>query len=191
MTTGLVGHKATYQDVLDAPEHMVAEVLAGVLHLHPRPAGPHTIAAGATFSQIHFPFHLAKGGPGGWAIAAEPELHLDHDILVPDIAGWRHSTMDHMPDDLVFFEIRPDWICEVLSPSTERIDRTIKLPIYARAGVEHAWLVDPRGHTLEVLQRENAGLSWTTIETFRDDQQVRAQPFEAIEFDLGVLWKWR
>jgi Uma2 family endonuclease len=176
---------ATYEDVLAAPEHQVAEILAGELYLHPRPAGPHTLAASVLGEELGPPFRRGKGGPGGWIILDEPELHLGGDILVPDLGGWRRATMDHVANE-PGFEIRPDWVCEVLSPSTEKIDRAIKLSIYARAGVGHAWLVNPLLHTLEVLRLE-AG-RWVNVGTYRDDEAVRAEPFDAIVLELSVLW---
>lgn len=177
--------KATYEDVLAAPDHQIAEVLAGELRLQPRPAAPHAAAASALGEELGPPFKRGKGGPGGWIILDEPELHLGEDILVPDIAGWRRTTMDHLAN-VAYFETRPDWICEVLSPSTEKIDRAIKLPIYAREGVGHAWIVNPLVRTLEVLRLEQG--RWTNLGTYHDDQELRAEPFEAILLPLAVLW---
>jgi Uma2 family endonuclease len=176
---------ATYEDVLAAPEHQVAEILAGELHLHPRPAGPHALVASVLGEELGPPFRRGKGGPGGWIILDEPELHLGGDILVPDLGGWRRTTMDHVAN-VPYFEIRPDWVCEVLSPSTEKTDRAIKLPIYAREGVGHAWLVNPLLYTLEVLRLE-AG-RWVNVGTYRDDEAVHAEPFDAIVLELSVLW---
>lgn len=176
---------ATYEDVLRAPPHEVAEVLAGELHLHPRPAGPHAAAATALVEELGPPFKRGKGGPGGWLILGEPELHLGADILVPDLAGWRRETMDHI-GNVAFFEVAPDWVCEVLSPGTEKTDRAVKLPIYARNHVAHAWLVNPLQRTLEVVRRE--GDKWLTLGVFSDDAKVRAEPFDAIELELAVLW---
>ncbi len=176
---------ATYEDVLAAPEHMVAEVLGGELYLHPRPAGPHTVAATVLTGELVPPFRRGKGGPGGWIILAEPELHLGSDILVPDIAGWRRTTMDHV-GNVPYFETRPDWICEILSPSTEKIDRTRKLDLYAAAGVGHAWMVNPLLHTFEVLRLEQG--HWLNIGSHSDTEHIRAEPFDAIELELGELW---
>jgi Uma2 family endonuclease len=176
---------ATYEDILAAPEHMVAEIIDGELHLQPRPAGPHTVAATVLVEEIGPPFRRGKGGPGGWIILAEPELHLGPDILVPDIAGWRRTTMDHVAN-VAYFEVRPDWICEILSPSTEKIDRTRKLGLYAAAGISHAWMVNPLLHTFEVLRLERG--HWVNIGSFSDEQHVRAEPFDAIEIELGELW---
>ena len=177
--------RATYEDVLAAPEHMVAELLAGELHLHPRPALPHAAAATALGEELGPPFKRGKGGPGGWLILDEPELHLAGDVLVPDLAGWRRTTLDHVGDQ-PYVETRPDWVCEVLSPSTEKTDRAIKLPIYAREQVGHAWLVNPLLRTLEVLRLE--GGRWLNVGTYRDEQEIRAEPFDAIVLELGVLW---
>ncbi|MBA2541473.1 MAG: Uma2 family endonuclease [Deltaproteobacteria bacterium] len=177
--------RATYQDVLDAPEHQVAEIVDGELFLAPRPAGPHTSVASGLGGELYPPFHRGRGGPGGWIILDEPELHLGDDILVPDLAGWRRERMPAIAD-IAFFTLAPDWLCEVLSPSTEAFDRARKLPRYAAAGVRHAWLIHPRNRTLEVL-RLHEGM-WLTVAVHRDDQRVRAEPFEAIELDLAVLW---
>jgi Uma2 family endonuclease len=182
---GTARKRATYEDVLAAPPHKVAEILNGDLVVSPRPGGPHAAAASALGEELGPPFKRGRGGPGGWIILDEPELHLGDDILVPDLGGWRRTTMDRV-GDVAYFDTRPDWICEVLSPATERIDRAHKLPIYAREGVEHAWLVNPRQQTLEVLRRE--GNHWLTVATFEGDDPVRAEPFNAIELELGILW---
>jgi Uma2 family endonuclease len=130
------------------------------------------------------PFHMGSGGPGGWLILVEPELHLHDDILVPDIAGWRRERVPGVTDD-AFFTIAPDWVCETLSKSTEKLDRAQKLPIYAAAGVEHLWLVSPRVRTVEVYRRQ--GATWTLVGVY-GTQKVRLPPFEAIELDLALLW---
>jgi Uma2 family endonuclease len=176
---------ATYDDVLAAPANLVAELIHGVLHTHPRPRSSHARATSVLGSELGSPFDRGRGGPGGWLILDEPELHLGEDVLVPDLAGWRRERMPEMPDTAAF-ELAPDWICEALSPSTEAIDRTEKLPIYARAGVRHVWLVNPTIRTLEVLRAE-AG-AWLLVGTFHDDARVRAEPFDAIELELGALW---
>jgi Uma2 family endonuclease len=177
---------ATYADVLAAPEHMVAEIIDGELHLNPRPAGPHTVAASGLGEELGPPFKRGKGGPGGWVILDEPELHLRSDIIVPDLAGWRVERMPEIRDE-PFFTLAPDWVCEVLSPRTAKYDRTDKLRIYAREQVQWAWLVDPLSRTLEVLRRD--GAQWTLLGTWRDEALVRAEPFDAIELELAVLWQ--
>jgi Uma2 family endonuclease len=180
-----IRRRATYADVVAAPRHLVAEIIDGDLRLSPRPAGPHTLVATLLGSELGPPFHRGRGGPGGWLILGEPELHLGEDILVPDLAGWRRERMS-MVADVAFFEIAPDWVCEVLSPSTEQTDRAQKLALYASTAVNHAWLVNPRSRTLEVMRRQER--HWLTIGVHKDDDRVRAEPFDAIELDLSGLW---
>lgn len=178
--------KATYEDVLAAPPHKVAEVLAGELYLFPRPAAPHASVASVLGEELGPPFKRGRGGPGGWILLDEPELHLSEDILVPDLAGWRRERMPMIPEAMPYFTLAPDWICEVLSPSTHRVDRVRKLPVYAREHVRHAWLVDPIARTLEVLRLENQ--RWTILGTHGDDELVHAEPFDALALELSVLW---
>jgi len=180
-----VRRKATYEDVLAAPKHLIAEIIDGDLSLQPRPAGRHAAVASALGEELGPPFKRGRGGPGGWLILDEPELHLSSDILVPDLAGWRRERLPRVGDE-AYFELRPDWVCEVLSPSTEKQDRTAKLSIYAREDVPNAWLVNPVQRTLEVLRLTSEG--WLTLAVHHDDQRVRAEPFDAVELDLGVLW---
>ena len=149
--------QATYQDVLDAPPNKVAEVIAGTLHTHPRPAMRHARASSGIGAKIAPPFDFGDGGPGGWWIIFEPELHLGEDIVVPDLAGWRRETMPEYPD-AAYCTIVPDWVCEVLSPSTRRLDLNEKRALYAREGVGHLWFVDPDARTLEAFAlREGSG----------------------------------
>jgi Uma2 family endonuclease len=176
--------RAAYEDVLNAPENKVAEILDGELFLSPRPAPPHVVAA-SRLGRLLGPFDDDPGDPGGWWILDEPELHFGEQVLVPDLAGWRRERMPALPAE-PFFALPPDWVCEVPSPSTERIDRSRKLRIYAEAGVGHAWLVKPSDRTLEVLRLRD-GL-WTIVGVWDDAAVVRAEPFEAIELELGRLW---
>ena len=180
-----VSPQATYQDVLDAPPHMVAEIVDGSLYTHPRPAPRHAIASSVLGNSIGSPFHLGHGGPGGWWIVDEPELHLGEDILVPDIAGWRRERMPEIPTT-AYFALAPDWVCEVLSPSTRRLDLGGKRAIYAREGVGYLWLVDPDVQSLEAF--ESRGTEWALIDTLFDDASVSLPPFEEISFNLGDLW---
>jgi Uma2 family endonuclease len=177
--------RTVYERFAEVPRHLVAEVVRGVLVTQPRPAARHARAASRLGSLLG-PFDLGGADrPGGSIILIEPELHLGPDILVPDLAGWRRSRMPELPD-VAAFELAPDWVCEVVSPSTAALDRADKLPIYAKAGVGHAWLVDPLAQTLEVYKQE-AG-RWLLLDTLKADARVRAEPFEAVEFDLGALW---
>jgi Uma2 family endonuclease len=177
--------RATYQDVLDAPEHLVAEIIGGDLRLSPRPAGPHTSASSALGILIGAPFHFGNGGPGGWIILDEPELHLGEDVLVPDLAGWRRERLPGVTED-PYFTMVPDWVSETLSPSTAIHDRAEKLPRYAASGIRHAWLVDTKERTLEVMRQQEG--KWLILDVHRGDVRVRAEPFEAIELDLAMLW---
>jgi Uma2 family endonuclease len=178
--------RGTYEDVLAAPEHLVAELVHGVLHTQPRPAFPHARASTRLGTELGGPFDRGKGGPGGWIILDEPELHLGEDILVPDLGGWRRSRMARVPMEAAFTTLAPDWICEVVSPGTQAFDRGDKLDVYAREGVAHAWLVDPLAKLLEVLRLE--GERWVRVATWTGDALVRAEPFDAIELELGALW---
>jgi Uma2 family endonuclease len=185
--------RATYADIEAVPPNKVAELIGGVLHVMPRPALRHARAASRLEIKLGGPFDLGDGGPGGWLILVEPELHFpdpsspgDDDVVVPDLAGWRRERMPEMPDT-AYASLAPDWICEVLSPSTEQLDREEKMPIYAREGVRHAWLVDPIARTLEVFTLD-PGRQWLPSATHCDAAHVRAEPFDAIELDLSVLW---
>ena len=176
---------ATYQDVIDAPAHMVAEVVEGALYTHPRPAPPHALASSSLGGELSSPFQKGRGGPGGWWIIDEPELHFGEEILVPDIAGWRRERMPDFPDT-AFFTLAPDWICEVLSPSTRDLDRHGKRPVYAREGVGHLWFIDPEARDLEAFELRSG--EWVLIATARNADPVSIPPFEAITFALDALW---
>ena len=177
---------ATYADLRAVPENFVAEILGGELYASPRPASPHALAAMALSTKLAGPFHFGENGPGGWWLLNEPELHFGADVLVPDIAGWRRERMPAIPN-VSHFTLPPDWLCEVLSPSTERIDRQKKLTIYAREGVKHVWLVNPVLETLEVLRLDSE--RWSLIAVHEGHGAVRAEPFGAIELPLGALWR--
>jgi len=176
---------ATYEDLVALPDTLVAEIVAGELHASPRPASRHVRAGSVLGRRIGGPFDDGVGGPGGWWILDEPELHFETDVLVPDLAGWRRARMPRYPD-AAYFNIAPDWVCEILSPSTAVLDRVRKMDIYAREQVSHAWLVDQVACTLEVLRLENG--NWTTLATHEGAEIVRAEPFADIELDLGALW---
>jgi Uma2 family endonuclease len=178
--------RASYEDVLRAPPHMIAEIMDGELHLSPRPAKPHAVAASVLGAELGPPFHRGRGGPGGWILVFEPEIHLGSDILVPDLAGCRRERMPHVVADEPFFSLAPDWVCEIVSPRPAKYDRTDKLHIYRRENVCWAWIIDPLQRTLEVLELGSGG--WTMRGAWRDNAKVRAQPFDAIELDLSVLW---
>jgi Uma2 family endonuclease len=164
---------------------MVAEIIGGELTLSPRPALPHAAAATALGEELGPPFKRGRGGPGGWILLFEPELHLGPDIVVPDLAGWRRTRLPSIPAE-PYLTLAPDWVCEVLSPGTNKTDRADKLPMYAREQVRHIWLIDPLQCTLEVLRLDDS--NWTLLAVHKDDEHVYAEPFEVFRLELAVLW---
>jgi Uma2 family endonuclease len=175
---------ATYSDLYAVPENFVAEILGGELYASPRPAYPHAFSASALGVLIGGPFQFGINGPGGWLVLHEPELRMADDVLVPDLAAWRRERLPTLSTG-AYPVLAPDWVCEVLSPSTERIDRAKKLGIYARERVRYAWLVEPLKQTLEILRLEAE--RWALLATHSAGERVRAEPFGAIELDLSAL----
>ncbi len=178
---------ATYADIEALPPNVTGEIAFGVLHTHPRPAPRHAVAAGSIMQELIGPFQKRVGGPGGWIFMFEPELHLGPHVVAPDLAGWRRERLPKLPDT-AYIETPPDWVCEVLSPATQRFDRTDKLAIYAASGVGHCWYVDPLAKTLEVFALTQG--KWLIAATFKDADPVTAPPFEAHTFALNVLWPY-
>lgn len=177
---------ATYADLEAVPEGQIAEIMAGELHTQPRPAIMHSRAASELGVELGWPFGRGRGGPGGWWILDEPELHLGEDVLVPDLAGWRRERLPKEALQQAAIDLAPDWICEVLSPRTETIDRGLKMSLYAREQVAHAWLVHPLAKTLEAYRLEPNG--WLRIGFWHGDAAVRVEPFDAVELELSALW---
>ena len=178
--------RATYADVLAASPDLIAEVIGGRLVTQPRPAPRHVLSTSALGGILMPPFQLGGvRGPGGWWVLDEPELHLGDDITVPDLAGWRRERMPKLPET-AWFSLAPDWVCEAISPSTERYNRAEKRDIYATRGVGHLWLVDPANRLLETFELSKG--RWTLLRTCRDNEQVEAPPFAVAGFDLGLLW---
>ncbi len=174
---------------LHAPPTMVAEILDGELSLMPRPRPRHSRAAGKLGAQLDGPYDV--GPPGGWVFLPEPELHLGPkpDIVVPDLAGWLRPRFpeDAFEEDApAHITVAPDWVCEVLSPRTERSDRTRKMRIYRRERVGHIWFVNPAERMLEVYRL--SGDLYALVDTFDEESVVRAEPFEAMELNLAALW---
>ncbi|MBS3651320.1 Uma2 family endonuclease [Pseudaminobacter sp. 19-2017] len=177
---------ATYADLEAVPPHLVAEIIDGELMTHPRPSFRHGGTASALNIRLGNAFQFGgAGGPGGWIFVAEPELKLGSQILVPDIAAWRRDRLTTYPKTN-YVETVPDWVCEVLSASTERRDRTVKMRIYAEAGVPYLWIIDPRQQILETFELLEG--RWTKFGAWNSDDQVRAPPFDAISFSLADLW---
>jgi Uma2 family endonuclease len=177
---------ATYADVLAAPEHLVAEVVDGDLYLQPRPARRHARASSHLGISLGGPFDRGVGGPGGWLIVDEPELHLgpEPQILVPDLAGWRAERAPSL-DGPPYFDTAPDWVCEIASPSTRALDRGRKADLYAREGVRFLWLVDVIDRFVEAY--ELVGARWQRIGAFFEPE-ARIAPFDAIALDLAAVF---
>jgi Uma2 family endonuclease len=180
-----VKRRATYDDLLAVPEHRIAEIVDGDLHVSPRPNPQHALAAYRLANRLGPPFDQGDGGPGGWWILFEPELHLGENVLVPDLAGWRRERLPALPSTPAF-ALAPDWVCEIMSPSTARLDRVRKMPAYAHAGVSYLWFVNPLEQTLEVYRLTDDG--WLQLAMHEGRTVVRAAPFDAIEIDLALLW---
>ena len=181
-------YPATYEDLREVPDTMVAELIDGELFATPRPASPHAYAASALAGDLFGTFGRPSGdpgAPGGWWLLFEPEVHLASDVLVPDLAGWRRSRLPVMPN-VAAFTLAPDWVCEVISPSTGEIDRGRKMGVYAREQVAHLWIIDPILRTLEVYRFEDG--RWVVASTHAGTDVVRAEPFDALELRLARWW---
>jgi Uma2 family endonuclease len=176
--------QATYDDILALPEHVTGEIIAGELLTQPRPASPHSFVASGLGGELLMRF--GQGGGGGWTLLHEPELHLEADVLVPDITGWRSGCLPGEARRGAFIEIAPDWVCEVASPSTKNRDRLIKVPAYARHGVDYLWLVEPVECRLEAYER--SGERWLLIGTWAEHRDARVPPFDSQPIDLIRLW---
>ena len=178
---------ATYDDLRKVPSHQRAELIDGELHVAPRPASRHARAASNLLAQLSGPFDRRPGGqePGGWWIVFEPELHLKGQVLVPDVAGWRRERMPEYPDVAAFTQA-PDWVAEVLSPSSASRDRMQEMRIYARERVGHVWIVDPHVRTVEVFRLE--GDKWVLAQAAGGSDPARLEPFEAAELELTYWW---
>ena len=177
--------EAQYEDLFGLPDNVIGEILNGQLTTQPRPAPRHAHASSIIGGELVPPYGQGRGGPGGWWILFEPELHLAHHILVPDFAGWRRERMPSLPEE-AYFRVAPDWVCEVLSPGTARTDRVVKMPIYAQQGVQWLWLVEPSLHTLEVFRLHES--HWLLEAAWQESDEVRAPPFAEIAFSLAGLW---
>jgi Uma2 family endonuclease len=179
--------KATYEDLYNIPENMIGEIIDGELFLSPRPSPKHSRAASRLQQTIGGPYDLGQGGgPGGWTILFEPELRLGKDVpLVPDLAGWKRERLPELPEEN-WISVSPDWICEVLSPSTVRVDRVKKMPKYAQAGVPFLWMIDPANKALDVFKLESG--KWVLASSYVEDDKVHAEPFQEMELELALLW---
>lgn len=178
--------EANYEDLYHIPENMTGEIIDGELSVTPRPARRHAHAASGLGAEVVHSYQFGRGGPGGWIIYDEPEIHFEAtNIIVPDLAGWRKERLTTLPEEHRF-TVPPDWICEILSPRTASIDRVKKMRTFARHGVPYVWLIDPALRTLEVFKLESG--RWVRCDAFEGNETVRAEPFHEIEIDLGILW---
>lgn len=178
---------ALYEQLEALPEGLTGEILNSQIYTQPQPTGLHVFAASELGYELIGPFERGRGGPGGWWIIDEPELHIirNTEVLVPDLTGWRRTRLPQIPKDQRF-TVAPDWVCEILSPSTESKDRKVKMPIYAQFGVPHAWLIDPIAHTLEAYALD--GDRWREIGRLAGSGRVSLPPFEAVAISLEDLW---
>ncbi len=177
---------ATYSDLYNIPENMIGEIVDGELVVTPRPSKHHVFAASVLEVELGSPYQFGRGGgPGGWVILVEPEIKLGENIVVPDLAGWRKERF-LATEETNWFSVSPDWVCEVLSPSTLRTDKIKKMPLYGRYGVQHLWFIDPTAKTLDVFRLESG--KWVVAGLFVEDDKARAEPFQEIEIDLNNLW---
>jgi Uma2 family endonuclease len=178
--------KATYDDLYSIPEDMTGQIIDGELIVTPRPSLEHSLASSCLGAELVPPYyHGRSGGPGGWVILDEPEIKFAESILVPDLVGWRKERFAGLKQ-ANWISIVPDWICEVLSPGTLRLDRVKKMALYGQHGVQHSWLIDPLAKTLEIFRLESG--RWVLLGAFSEGDRVRAEPFQEIEIDLSVLW---
>lgn len=181
-----VPRAATSEDLLRLPEHVSGEILAGELHTQPRPNSRHANVETTLAVEIRVPFGSGRGGPGGWGVLPEPELHLGPHVTVPELAAWRRQRLPQIPEGHI--DVVPDWVCEILSPTTAVKDRKLKLPIYGALGVANAWIVDPSARTVEVLRQLQG--QWSRVGTWGDHDAMRAEPFDAVAIELRALWEW-
>jgi Uma2 family endonuclease len=178
---------ATYEDLVALPFPYVGEIVGGELYASPRPAFAHTRAASVLGMKLGGPFDQGIDGPGGWLILFEPELHFGAEVLVPDFAAWRRERLPQaLGPRTPYFTLAPDWVCEVVSPSTARLDRTRKKYCYAREGVKHFWILDALARTLETFRVEDG--KWVDAGSYGGDERIRAEPFDAVELPLEALW---
>jgi Uma2 family endonuclease len=181
-----LARSATYEDLAALPENVVGEIIEGNLYVQPRPAAPHAFIGALLGMELGGPFDRGRGGPGGWIILDEPELHFGDDVVVPDLAGWHSDRLPLQDNRGAHFTTAPDWVAEIASPSTTQRDRVLKAPLYARQGVAFMWLVEPVDGRIEAYQRANA--IWQWLGSWADDREARIPPFDAVSLDLSQLW---
>lgn len=171
---------------LDAlPANVKGEIIDGVLYAMTRPRPKYQAVGARITSSLEPPFRLGKGGPGGWWILPEPGIELPQSPEIsPDVAGWRRQRMPELPDGTI--SLVPDWVCEVLSPTTRRHNLLVKVPYYARIGVPYLWLVDLEARALLVSKLD--GAHWMDLQRFGDETTARIDPLGEIEIDVLEWW---
>lgn len=176
----------TLADLDALPPGVVGEIIDGVLYTMTKPRMRHQRTMLKIGGGVAAPFDDGIGGPGGWWIIPEPGIELpDTPEIAPDVAGWRRDRMPEMPIDEPI-RIVPDWVCEILSPTTRRHDLLVKLPYYAKVGVAYHWLVDLEGRTV-TAQRLDSG-RWTTLGVYCDETDARIEPFDVVPLHVASWW---
>jgi Uma2 family endonuclease len=178
--------KNVYEQWLELPDNITGEIISGNLIASPRPGPKHANVSSSLNVKVGGPYHHGdSGGPGGWLILFEPEIHINDDIVVPDFAGWKRERLSSPPDE-PYFSVVPDWVCEILSPGSVKIDRVVKQQLYLNWSVNHYWIIDPILKSVEVLER--SGAHWVIKGIYSENNKMRAVPFDSIEIDLSSLW---
>jgi Uma2 family endonuclease len=176
---------ATWEDIAGMPEGARVEILGGAIVTAPSPLPRHSFLQVGLSHYLGGPFALDEE-PGGWWILAEPDVELGpHDVVEPDLAGWRRERVPGFPDDRPI-RIVPDWICEILSPSNARADLIRKADLYRRTGVPYYWIADPDERLLQALRLHEDG--WLLLGTWGEGDRARIVPFEAVELEIGRLF---
>jgi Uma2 family endonuclease len=179
---------ATLADLDKLPPTWRGEIIDGTLYAFPRPRFLHADLESSVVSDLHGPFHRGRGGPGGWWIVCEPGIQVARSPeFSPDVAGWRRERMPKRPPQNEPVTVVPDWICEILSPSTRSFDLIVKRRFYAEIAVGHLWYIDPAARLLTVSKLENG--KWVELGVHGPDEKVRAEPFDAVELDLSAWWE--
>jgi hypothetical protein len=177
---------ATYADLERYPEQVHAEIVSGDIYVVPSGLPRHGRSASGVIVSIAGPFDVDPKGPGGWWILTEIDVELTpHDIVRPDVSGWRRERVPFISDELPV-RIRPDWICEVTSPSNVRHDRLTKASLYASQGVPFYWIVDPEARVLEAFELSDE--RWLRLGAWSDGDTARIRPFDAVALDVGTLF---
>jgi Uma2 family endonuclease len=179
---------ATLDDLDKLPPTWRGEIIDGTLYAFPRPRFAHADIEAFVVADLKHPFQSGRGGPGGWWILVEPGIEVPRaPEFSPDVAGWRREKLPHRPRKNESITVAPDWVCEVLSPSTRSYDLVVKRRFYAEIGVSHLWYIEPDGCVLIVSKLVDG--KWVELGVHGRDEKVRAEPFDAVEIDLAAWWE--